>query len=176
MILFYYNLYNYVSNVDNIQGTIDDYMNQWVNEYNIIYKDETMHSTKDNIAKNLKNVIQSIILDYKLLCFQAIEDRKKKDKEKSEKKKTESLAVHTNNEDELDILKEYSESCSEGFKMDSSDNSLKIEINASKDKRDKIKLLLHLAMDGFIKVNYNQGDILFNIDGKIISMDNPYWI
>ena len=42
-------------------------------------------------------------------------------------------------------------------------------------KIDKIKLLIHLAMDGFIEVKYNNGKILLNIDGNFVCMDNPYW-
>ena len=78
-------------------------------------------------------------------------------------------------EDDLDISKEYSKQASENINISSSDNTLNVEINSSKDKIDKIKLLLHLAMDGFIEVKYNNGKILLDIDGTFVSIDNPYW-
>ena len=161
--LFYLNLYNYFSNSDNFQKTFIEYMDNLVDEYIIIYKDKRINSIQKEVVENLKDLLLSIIIDYKLIKIDDALDKANEEEDGFDDDK------------ELDVLKEYSESCSEGFKIDPSDNSLKIEINASKDKRDKIKLLLHLALDGFIKVNYNQGDILFNIDGKIISIDNPYW-
>lgn len=173
-------LYNYFLNV-NIQFPYDDYITEHIGKYIITYQDKTIYSTKNTVTENLKDIILSIIKSHNVNSyntkafnfFKKWSDIDKVDDilaNKKEDNKKDDL------EDDLDILKEYSKQSSENINISSSDNTLKVEINSSKDKIDKIKLLLHLAMDEFIKVNYNQGDILFNIDGKIISMDNPYWI
>lgn len=145
--LFYFNLYNYFSNGNNLQKTFEDYMDHLVDEYIIIYKDKIINSIQKEVSETLE-----VVENLRDLLLSTIDE-------------------------ELNVLKEYFNSYSEEINISSDDNddTLKIEINSPKDKRDKIKLLLHLAMDEFIKVNYNQGDILFNIDGKIISMENPYW-
>ena len=167
-------LYNYFLNV-NIQFPYDDYITEHIGKYIITYQDKTIYSTKNIVTENLKDIILSIIKSHNVNSYntKAFNFFKKW----SNIDKGDDIFDHkeVNKKNDFDILKEYSKQSSENINISSSDNSLKIEINASKDKRDKIKLLLHLALDGFIKVNYNQGDILFNIDGKIISIDNPYW-
>ena len=167
-------LYNYFLNV-NIQFPHDDYITEHIGKYIITYQDKTIYSTKNTVTENLKDIILSIIKSHNFNSYntKAFNFFKKW----SDIDKVDDIFDHkeVNKKNDFDILKEYSKQSSENVNISSSDNTLKVEINSSKDKIDKIKLLLHLAMDGFIKVNYNQGDILFNIDGKIISMDNPYW-
>ena len=156
-------LYNYFLNV-NIQFPYDDYITEHIGKYIITYQDKTIYSTKNTVTENLKDIILSVTK------FHADTDKvddilanKKEDNKKDDL------------EDDLDILKEYSKQSSENINISSSDNTLNVEINSSKDKIDKIKLLLHLAMDGFIEVKYNNGKILLNIDGNFVCMDNPYW-
>lgn len=156
-------LYNYFLNV-NIQFPYDDYITEHIGKYIITYQDKTIYSTKNTVTENLKNIILSIIKSHA--------DTDKVDDilaNKKEDNKKDTL------EDDLDILKEYSKQFSENINISSSDNTLNVEINSSKDKIDKIKLLLHLAMDGFIEVKYNNGKILLDIDGNFVFMDNPYW-
>ena len=146
MILFYFNLYNYFLDV-NIQFPSDDCITERIRKYIITYQNKTIYSTKNTIIENLKDIILSITKSH----------------------------VDDDLEDDLDISKEYSKQASENINISSSDNTLNVEINSSKDKIDKIKLLLHLAMDGFIEVKYNNGKILLDIDGNFVFMDNPYW-
>ena len=172
-------LYNYFLNV-NIQFPYDDYITEHIGKYIITYQDKTIYSTKNTVTENLKDIILSIIKSHNVNSyntkafnfFKKWSDIDKVDDilaTKKEDNKKDTL------EDDLDILKEYSKQSSENINISSSDNTLKVEINSSKDKIDKIKLLLHLALDGFIKINYNNGKILLNIDGNFVCMDNPYW-
>ena len=174
MILFYFNLYNYFLNV-NIQFPYDDYITEHIGKYIITYQDKTIYSTKNTVTENLKDIILSIIKSHNVNSYntKAFNFFKKW----SNIDKDDDIFDHkeVNKKNDLDILKEYSKQSSENINISSSDNTLKVEINSSKDKIDKIKLLLHLAMDGFIEVKYNNGKILLNIDGNFVSIDNPYW-
>lgn len=155
-------LYNYFLNV-NIQFPYDDYITEHIGKYIITYQDKTIYSTKNIVTENLKNIILSIAFNF----FEKWSNRDQGDDIFDHKE--------VNKKNDFDILKEYSKQSSENINISSSDNTLKVEINSSKDKIDKIKLLLHLAMDGFIEVKYNNGKILLDIDGNFVFMDNPYW-
>ena len=167
-------LYNYFLNV-NIQFPYDDYITEHIGKYIITYQDKTIYSTKNIVTENLKDIILSIIKSHNVNSYntKAFNFFKKW----SNIDKDDDIFDHkeVNKKNDFDILKEYSKQSSENINISSSDNTLKVEINSSKDKIDKIKLLLHLAMDGFIEVKYNNGKILLNIDGNFVSIDNPYW-
>lgn len=167
-------LYNYFLNV-NIQFPYDDYITEHIGKYIITYQDKTIYSTKNTVTENLKDIILSIIKSHNVNSYntKAFNFFKKW----SNIDKDDDIFDHkeVNKKNDFDILKEYSKQSSENINISSSDNTLKVEINSSKDKIDKIKLLLHLAMDGFIEVKYNNGKILLNIDGNFVCMDNPYW-
>lgn len=167
-------LYNYFLNV-NIQFPYDDYITEHIGKYIITYQDKTIYSTKNTVTENLKDIILSIIKSHNVNSYntKAFNFFKKW----SNIDKDDDIFDHkeVNKKDDLDILKEYSKQFSENINISSSDNTLNVEINSSKDKIDKIKLLLHLAMDGFIEVKYNNGKILLDIDGNFVFMDNPYW-
>ena len=127
------------------------------------------------LTENLKDIILSIIKSHNVNSYntKAFNFFKKW----SDIDKVDNIFDHkaVNKKNDFDILKEYSKQSSENINISSSDDTLNVEINSSKDKIDKIKLLLHLAMDGFIKVKYNNGKILLNIDGNFVCIDNPYW-
>lgn len=167
-------LYNYFLNV-NIQFPYDDYITEHIGKYIITYQDKTISSTKNTVSENLKDIILSIIKSHNVNSYntKAFNFFKKW----SNIDKGDDIFDHkeVNKKNDFDILKEYSKQSSENINISSSDNTLKVEINSSKDKIDKIKLLLHLAMDGFIEVKYNNGKILLNIDGNFVCIDNPYW-
>lgn len=167
-------LYNYFLNV-NIQFPYDDYITEHIGKYIITYQDKTIYSTKNTVTENLKDIILSIIKSHNVNSYntKAFNFFKKW----SNIDKGDDIFDHkeVNKKNDFDILKEYSKQSSENINISSSDNTLKVEINSSKDKIDKIKLLLHLALDEFIKINYNNGKILLNIDGNFVCMDNPYW-
>ena len=167
-------LYNYFLNV-NIQFPYDDYITEHIGKYIITYHDKTIYSTKNTVSENLKEIILSIIKSHNVNSYntKAFNFFKKW----SNIDKGDDIFDHkeVNKKNDFDILKEYSKQSSENINISSSDNTLKVEINSSKDKIDKIKLLLHLALDEFIKINYNNGKILLNIDGNFVSIDNPYW-
>lgn len=167
-------LYNYFLNV-NIQFPYDDYITEHIGKYIITYQDKTIYSTKNTVTENLKDIILSIIKSHNVNSYntKAFNFFKKW----SNIDKDDDIFDHkeVNKKNDSDILKEYSKQSSENINISSSDNTLNIEINSSKDKIDKIKLLLHLAMDGFIEVKYNNGKILLDIDGNFVFMDNPYW-
>ena len=172
-------LYNYFLNV-NIQFPYDDYITEHIGKYIITYQDKTIYSTKNIVTENLKDIILSIIKSHNVNSYNTkafnffkkwsdidkVDDILANNKEGNKKDDL---------KDDLDILKEYSKQSSENINISSSDNTLNVEINSSKDKIDKIKLLLHLALDGFIKINYNNGKILLDIDGNFVYIDNPYW-
>lgn len=167
-------LYNYFLNV-NIQFPYDDFITEHIGKYIITYQDKTIYSTKNTVSENLKDIILSIIKSHNVNSYntKAFNFFKKW----SNIDKDDDIFDHkeVNKKNDFDILKEYSKQSSENINISSSDNTLKVEINSSKDKIDKIKLLLHLAMDGVIKIKYNNGKILFDIDGNFVSIDNPYW-
>lgn len=167
-------LYNCFLNV-NIQFPYDDYITEHIGKYIITYQDKTIYSTKNTVTENLKDIILSIIKSHNVNSYntKAFNFFKKW----SNIDKDDDIFDHkeVNKKNDFDILKEYSKQSSENINISSSDNTLKVEINSSKDKIDKIKLLLHLAMDGFIKIKYNNGKILLDIDGNFVFMDNPYW-
>ncbi len=167
-------LYNYFLNV-NIQFPYDDYITEHIGKYIITYQDKTIYSTKNTVTENLKDIILSITKSHNVnSCNTKAFNFFKK---WSDTDKVDDIFVHkeVNKKNDFDILKEYSKQSSENINISSSDDTLKVEINSSKDKIDKIKLLLHLALDGFIEVKYNNGKILLNIDGNFVCMDNPYW-
>lgn len=167
-------LYNYFLNV-NIQFPYDDFITEHIGKYIITYQDKTIYSTKNIVTENLKDIILSIIKSHNVNSYntKAFNFFKKW----SDIDKVDDIFDHkeVNKKNDFDILKEYSKQSSENINISSSDNTLKVEINSSKDKIDKIKLLLHLAMDGVIKIKYNNGKILLDIDGNFVFMDNPYW-
>lgn len=168
-------LYNYFLNV-NIQFPYDDYITEHIGKYIITYQDKTIYSTKNTVTENLKDIILSIIKSHNVNSYntKAFNFFKKW----SDIDKVDDILANdkeVNKKNDFDILKEYSKQSSENINISSSDNTLKVEINSSKDKIDKIKLLLHLAMDGVIKIKYNNGKILLDIDGNFVSIDNPYW-
>lgn len=167
-------LYNYFLNV-NIQFPYDDYITEHIGKYIITYQDKTIYSTKNTVTENLKDIILSIIKSYNVNSYntKAFNFFKKW----SNIDKDDDIFDHkeVNKKNDFDILKEYSKQASENINISSSDDTLTVEINSSKDKIDKIKLLLYLAMDGVIKIKYNNGKILFDIDGNFVYIDNPYW-
>ena len=167
-------LYNYFLNV-NIQFPYDDYITEHIGKYIITYHDKTIYSTKNTVSENLKDIILSIIKSHNVNSYntKAFNFFKKW----SNIDKGDDIFDHkeVNKKNDFDILKEYSKQFSENINISSSDDTLNVEINSSKDKIDKIKLLLHLAMDGVIKIKYNNGKILLDIDGNFVSIDNPYW-
>ena len=167
-------LYNYFLNV-NIQFPYDDYITEHIGKYIITYQDKTIYSTKNTVTENLKDIILSIIKSHNVNSYntKAFNFFKKW----SDIDKVDNIFDHkaVNKKNDFDILKEYSKQSSENINISSSDDTLTVEINSSKDKIDKIKLLLYLAMDGVIKIKYNNGKILFDIDGNFVYIDNPYW-
>ena len=167
-------LYNYFLNV-NIQFPYDDYITEHIGKYIITYQDKTIYSTKNTVTENLKDIILSIIKSHNVNSYntKAFNFFKKW----SNIDKDDDIFDHkeVNKKNDFDILKEYSKQFSENINISSSDDTLNVEINSSKDKIDKIKLLLHLAMDGVIKIKYNNGKILLDIDGNFVFIDNPYW-